>query len=75
MNIKDLNTNAWGSAIDNATVIINTELGINFNRSNWYIIEVLIEQMGIKFDKNGDIINVELIAKVGERYLYRVKGV
>lgn len=74
-SINDLCASTWESAIDNAAKIINAALGTDFNRSiDWYTIEILAERMGLKFDANGDLVDLELIAKVGTRKLYRVKG-
>lgn len=74
--INELYASAWECAIDNAAVIINLELGTNFNRSNDFsIVEQLANHMGLKFDENGGLVDLELIAMVGTRKLYRVKEV
>ena len=72
--INELSAYAWEVAIDNAAVIINLELGTDFNRSNdWEVIETIAKRMGLKFDDNGGLVDLELIAMVGNRKLYRVK--
>lgn len=73
-SINDLYASAWECAIDSAANIINFELGTDFNRFNdWSTIELLAERMGLKFNANGELVDFELIAKVGSRKLYRVK--
>lgn len=75
-SINDLYASAWECAIDSAANIINFELGTDFNRSDDFsIVEQLASRMGLKFNANGELVDFELIAKVGTRKLYRVKEV